>query len=246
MIWKPRQSSSVAVPRTPEGLRLYVIGDIHGRLDLLNETFARIDSDRGTQPADKALHVFLGDYVDRGPRSREVLDALIARADRYPVIYLKGNHESYFLNFLQDPSVFADWRHYGGLNTILSYGLTPPIAPDQRSNQELASNLNLALPEPHLQFLKKLELSFTCGDYFFVHAGVRPGIALSKQREEDLLWIRDEFLMHERPYEKIVVHGHTPVIEPDVQPNRINIDTGAYATGRLTCLVLDDDEKRFI
>ncbi len=208
--------------------------------------FARIDAERKTLAAEKMLHVFLGDYVDRGPRSREVLDALIARGRRHPAVFLKGNHESYLLRFLQDPEVLDAWRLYGGLDTILSYGLTPSIAPGEQECAALASSLIANLPKSHLRFLNSLKPSFSCGDYFFVHAGVRPGVLLSQQREEDLLWIRDEFLLHEDAYEKVIVHGHTPVVEPDVRPNRINIDTGAYATGRLTCLVLDDDERRFI
>jgi serine/threonine protein phosphatase 1 len=247
VIWKRRRRSrSITVPRAPEGIRIYAIGDVHGRLDLLTETFARIDADRKTLAAEKTLHVFLGDYVDRGPHSQEVLEALIARGRRHPAVYLKGNHESYFLEFLQDPEILATWRLYGGLNTVLSYGLTPSIIPDQQESAALASSLRAKLPKSHFRFLNSLKPSFTCGDYFFVHAGVRPGILLSEQREEDMLWIRDEFLLHEEAYEKVVVHGHTPVAEPDVRPNRINIDTGAYATGRLTCLVLDDDERRFI
>jgi serine/threonine protein phosphatase 1 len=247
VIWKwKRRSRSVDVPRAPEGLRIYAIGDVHGRADLLTDAFARIDADRKGRPVEETLHVFLGDYVDRGPRSREVLDALIARGRRHPAVYLKGNHESYLLEFLQAPEVLTTWRLYGGLHTILSYGLTPSIAPDQGECAALASSLGAHLPKSHLRFLNSLKPSFTCGDYFFVHAGVRPGIALAQQREEDLLWIREEFLLHEEAYEKVVVHGHTPVVEPDVRPNRINIDTGAYATGRLTCLVLDDDERRFI
>jgi serine/threonine protein phosphatase 1 len=247
VIWKrSRRSRSVARPRAAEGVRVYAIGDIHGRVDLLKETFARIDADREAFPAEKTLHVFLGDYVDRGPHSREVLDALIARGRRHPAEFLMGNHESYFLDFMRDPEILDTWRLYGGLNTLLSYGLTPSIIPDRQESVALASGLREKIPKSHLRLLSVLKPSFTCGDYFFVHAGVRPGVPLSHQREEDLLWIRDEFLLHEEAYGKVVVHGHTPVVEPDIRSNRINIDTGAYATGRLTCLVLDDEERRFI
>ncbi|MCI0467535.1 MAG: serine/threonine protein phosphatase, partial [Beijerinckiaceae bacterium] len=103
-----------------------------------------------------------------------------------------------------------------------------------------------AMPESHNLFLAGLQPSFTCGDYFFVHAGVRPGIPLASQNEEDLLWIRDDFLLHEKPFEKIIIHGHTPVMEPEVRRNRVNIDTGAYATGRLTCLRLEGDKIQFV
>jgi serine/threonine protein phosphatase 1 len=227
-------------------MRIYAIGDIHGRADLLVEKFARIDADLAHFPPERAIHVFLGDYVDRGPFSRDVLDLLIARGRRYPSVYLKGNHESYLVEFLNKPSAFVDWRQYGGLETILSYGLAPSLSANARECAALASSLNRALPDTHHDFLARLELSFSYGDYFFVHAGVRPGIPLAKQHEEDLLWIREDFLLHEDAFEKRIVHGHTPVMEPDVRPHRINIDTGAYATGRMTCLVLEDDQMRFI
>lgn len=139
-----------------------------------------------------------------------------------------------------------DWRHYGGFDTLVSYGLAPSPTPDARERAMLALGLERALPKIHRGFLETLKVSFTCGDFFFAHAGVRPGISLARQREEDLLWIREDFLLHEGAYEKIIIHGHTPVLEPDVRPNRINIDTGAYATGRLTCLVLERDQMQFI
>jgi serine/threonine protein phosphatase 1 len=232
--------------RVPEGVRLYAIGDIHGRADLLAQVFARIDASCVDIVADKAIHVFLGDYVDRGPRSREVLDLLIRRRLQYPLVCLKGNHEQYLLEFLNNPAVLDEWRRFGGLDTLLSYGLAPSLKPDGQESIVLSSNLNRALPESHRLFLNSLALSFTCGGFFFVHAGVRPGIALARQAQEDLLSIRDDFLLYEEAYEKVVVHGHTPVVKPDVRANRINIDTGAYATGRLTCLMLERDRMSFI
>jgi serine/threonine protein phosphatase 1 len=245
--WKPQfRSRHRPTATVPEGIRIYAIGDIHGRADLLAAMFARIDADRANFPADKAIHVFLGDYIDRGSSSREVLDLLIKRRSQYPVTYLKGNHESYLLEFLKNPTVLAGWRLYGGADTLRSYGLAPPLNPDEKECAVLASRLDQVLPEAHRRFLGALALSFTCGDFFFVHAGVRPGIALARQAQTDLLWIREEFLLHERAYEKTIVHGHTPVIEPDIRPHRINIDTGAYATGRLTCLVLERNHIRFI
>ena len=128
----------------------------------------------------------------------------------------------------------------------MSYGIKPSINADAPAQARLAVALGQALPESHRRFLDDLKTSFTCGDYFFVHAGVRPGIPLAKQREEDLLWIRQEFLLCEDDFGKIIVHGHTPVLQPDFHPNRINIDTGAYATGRLTCLVLETDKMRIL
>lgn len=246
MIWNARLRARTSKPRVPAGLRIYAIGDIHGRADLLATTFERIDAERADVPIEKTIHVFLGDYVDRGPFSREVLNQLIARGSQFPSVFLKGNHESYLTEFPKNPEIFADWRHYGGLETLLSYGLTPSLVPDGRERAVLAASLNRALPESHRDFLRHLKLSFTCGDFFFVHAGVRPGIPLARQREHDLLWIREDFLLNEERYEKLIVHGHTPVLTPDVRPNRINIDTGAYATGRLTCLVLERDQMRFM
>jgi serine/threonine protein phosphatase 1 len=232
--------------RVQDGVRVYAIGDIHGRADLLAEMFAQIDASLAGFSVDRAIHVFLGDYVDRGPQSREVLDLLIARRRQYPAVCLKGNHEGYFAEFLKNPTILDEWRRFGGLDTLLSYGFAPSLKPDEAERKALSAGLNRDLPESHRLFLNGLALSFTCGDFFFVHAGVRPGIPLARQAQEDLLSIRDDFLLHESAYEKVVVHGHTPVVRPDVRANRINIDTGAYATGRLTCLILESDRMSFI
>ena len=245
MIWKPTKKNK-RVAAIPDGLRIYAIGDIHGRADLLSDLFAQIDADRGNLPNDKAVHVFLGDYVDRGPDSREVIDMLIQRGRQYPSAFLRGNHESFLLNFLKDPAVFVEWRQFGGLPTIMSYGATPSLSPDQQERVALSTSLNRLVPELHRRFIDNKKLSFTSGDFYFVHAGVRPGIPLDRQREEDLLWIREDFLIHEGRFDKIIVHGHTPVKEPDIRLNRINIDTGAYASGKLTCLVLERQQKRFL
>jgi serine/threonine protein phosphatase 1 len=192
------------------------------------------------------VHVFLGDYIDRGPQSCEVLDMIIARRRRYHTICLKGNHETFMANFLEQPSVLSNWRHLGGFNTLLSYGITPSMNPSVAEQEEYAVALNQILPENHRTFLESLALSYECGDFFFVHAGVRPGVPLDCQLERDLLWIREDFLIHEANFDKMIVHGHTPVSQPDIRPNRINIDTGAYATGQLTCLVLEDDKMSFL
>ena len=242
---KPR-SQRLRTARVPEGVRVYAIGDVHGRADLLAEMFARIDDSLADFSAAKAIHIFLGDYVDRGPQSRQVLDLLIARRRQYNAVCLKGNHEGYLVEFLKNPAVLDEWRRYGGLDTLLSYGFAPSLKPDWSESRALSSGLNRDLPESHHLFLNSLALSFTCGDFFFVHAGARPGIPLARQSKEDLLSIRDDFLLHEGAYEKVVVHGHTPVVRPDIRANRINIDTGAYATGRLTCLILESDRMSFI
>ncbi len=233
-------------PSVPAGRRVYAVGDIHGRADLLARLLTRIDDDLKARPTTDSVQVFLGDYIDRGPSSREVIDLLIARRQEHVTIFLKGNHEDYALKFLSDPTVLSKWKELGGLDTLLSYGLTPEWRDDPESPHRVATALTQALPDAHHRFLQGLALSFTCGDYFFAHAGVRPGVPLQAQFQRDLFWIRDDFLLHEEDFGKIVVHGHTPAREPDIRSNRINIDTGAYATGRLTCLILEDDQMSFL
>jgi serine/threonine protein phosphatase 1 len=234
--WRSRKG--MVKPQLPEGVRIYAISDIHGCADLLEQLFTVIDADLERSRPPHPIQVFLGDYVDRGPESRRTLDLLIERSKSHHAVFLKGNHEAYLLDVLDDPAKFQDWRKYGGLQTLISYGLTPSLNPDLAEQVELMRQLKMALPEAHKGFLKRLRLTFTCGDFFFVHAGVRPGIRLSRQREADLLWIRDAFLESEENFGKYIVHGHTPVREPDIRPNRINIDTGAYATGNLTLLTV--------
>jgi serine/threonine protein phosphatase 1 len=240
--------SSMIEPRAriPDGVRIYAVGDIHGRLDLLDDVLARIEADIASNFTPQAIRVFLGDYIDRGPDSKRVLDRLIDLCAVQRTICLMGNHEAYLRDFLKNPAILGEWRHYGGLDTLLSYGLVPTIENDAKRQVQLASDLDKRLPPSHREFLGSLRQYFMCGDFFFVHAGVRPGVCLTQQSEDDLLWIRGNFLSCEDDFGKVVVHGHTPVAEPDIRPNRINIDTGAYATGRLTCLVLESDEVRFV
>ena len=232
--------------KVPDDIRVYAIGDVHGRADLLALLLQRIDSDLAARPVTRPLHVFLGDYVDRGPQSREVLDLIINRKKRHHTVNLKGNHEACLLKFLESPSALSAWQEIGGLTTLLSYGVTPIINATSVEQERLATAFNEALPESHRRFLGGLALSFSCGDFFFVHAGVRPGVSLNRQLRRDLLWIRDDFLLHEDNFDKMIVHGHSPVYEPDVRSNRINIDTGAYATGQLTCLMLEGTDVSFI
>jgi serine/threonine protein phosphatase 1 len=232
-----------AAPRLPEGLRVYAIGDVHGRADLLLELFVAIDQDIADYPPYRAVEVFLGDYIDRGPASAEVIDLLIRRSHMRRTVLLKGNHETFVIDFLKDPTVLGNWAQYGGLQTLMSYGLLPSVKADACKQTEIAEQFALALMERrHARFLGSLRTSFCCGDYFFVHAGVRPGVPLEGQSEEDLLWIRDDFLLHENDFGKMIVHGHTPVRDPDFRDNRINIDTGAYATSKLTCLIIEGAE----
>lgn len=228
-------------PRIQADWRLYVIGDVHGRADLLDRLLDRIDRHRLTNPCANHAVVMVGDYIDRGPASREVLDRLVAHVSTQRTVLLKGNHESYLLEFLKNPAILRDWRQYGGLQTLMSYGLKPSLNPDEREQIELARELNRALPKAHRAMLGTLPTKFTAGDFFFVHAGVRPGIRLEDQAEADLLWIRNDFLFCEDDFGKVIVHGHTPVQEIDIRANRINVDTGAYATGRLTCLTIEGE-----
>jgi serine/threonine protein phosphatase 1 len=245
--WKALASlSQRARPRIPDGQRIYVVGDVHGRADLLAPLLGRIDIDLKRHPIVRPMQVFLGDYIDRGPDSRQVIDLLIAFRRRHKSLFLKGNHELYVSQVLSDPCLLSEWRQMGGVNTLLSYGVTPAGRADPKADQDIANAFRHAMPDSHRRFIEGLSLSFICGDFFFAHAGVRPGIPLRQQHQQDLLWIREDFLFHEEDFGKVIVHGHTPTTQPDVKPNRINIDTGAYATGRLTCLVLEGDRMTFL
>ena len=221
------------------GIRIYAVGDVHGRIDLLERAMLQIDEHLLSNPAARPIEVYLGDYIDRGPGSRQVLDRLVNRHLNHTTVCLLGNHEIFMMEFLKRPEILIEWQNYGGLATLASYGLEPIMNASEAQQEELAAALERALPNSHRMFLEELALSFTCGDFFFVHAGVRPGVPLRRQSQDDLLWIREDFLLHEGSFGKIVVHGHTPVLQPELRANRINIDTGAYATGRLTCLVLE-------
>lgn len=230
----------------PAGLRLYVVGDIHGRADLLDELFSMIEADLARRPAIRTLHVFLGDYIDRGEFSRGTIDRLIQRQSTHECVFLKGNHELIAMGCLTDKASISTWMRLGGAQTLLSYGVRPSLRLAASELSAIQIAFQKALPRAHLQFLGGLQLQFVVGDYFFVHAGVKPNVPLSSQKEKDLLWIRDEFLSSTRDYGKIVVHGHTPTAEVEFRPNRINIDTGAYLTNRLTCLVLEHDQTMLI
>ena len=233
--------------RIADGVRIYAIGDVHGCSSLLEQLLALIEAHAAGFPSRRPILVFLGDYIDRGPSSLQVIDQLISLRRYREVIFLKGNHESYLVEFLKKPAILTEWFQYGGLDTLRSYGITPRSYFDPQEQECLSAALGHALNKRgHLEFFNGLKTSFVCDDFLFVHAGVRPGVALDQQREEDLLWIRDEFLHYEGDLGKIVVHGHTPVPHPEVCSNRINIDTGAYATGRLTCLIIERDQMKLI
>lgn len=223
-----------------EGLRIYAVGDIHGRSDLLAPLFAQVDADIARRPITRPVFVFLGDYIDRGSGSRETIDRLILQNEASECVFLKGNHESIALKCLTDPTLLDQWLRLGGVETLLSYGVPPDVLARGRPIVELQAAYHHSLPQAHFRFFRDLQSSFSCGDFFFAHAGVRPNVSLAQQKESDLLWIRDEFLGSSADFGKIVVHGHTPVQDIEIRPNRINLDTGAYATGRLSCLAIDN------
>jgi serine/threonine protein phosphatase 1 len=221
------------------GLRIYAVGDIHGRIDLLNELLALIDADIALRPTERPLYVFLGDYIDRGSSSRETIDRLIEHRATNESVFLKGNHELIAIKCLSDRDLFGQWLRLGGMETLISYGVSPELLASGRQIAKLQAAFHDALPHSHFRFFRDLQSSFARGDFFFAHAGVRPNVELSRQQESDLLWIREEFLSSNEDFGKIIVHGHTPTHEVEIRPNRINIDTGAFATGRLTCLVIE-------
>jgi serine/threonine protein phosphatase 1 len=233
-------------PSLPAELRIYAIGDIHGRLDLLDELLARISSDIALRPTARPLYVFLGDYIDRGSASRETIDRLIEHGKTHESVFLKGNHELIAIKCLSDRGLFDQWLRLGGLETLVSYGVPAETLANGKQIAELQSAFHGALPQAHFRFFRDLKNSFECGDFFFAHAGVKPNVELSRQKENDLLWIRGEFLTSTDDFGKIIVHGHTPTHEIEVASNRINIDTGAFATGRLSCLVLEGEELSVI
>ncbi len=233
----------------PGGRRIYAVGDVHGRADLLVRLIAEItaDASRGSFTG-RPILVFLGDYIDRGFQSREVIDVLLGESmSPFETYFLKGNHEAAMLQFLDDPQIGPRWASFGGIETLVSYGVRPPV---NRASSEAwaqaSADLKAALPSAHLRFLANLDLSVRIGDYVFVHAGVRPGVPLEKQTEQDMLWIRDAFLADRRPLGVVVVHGHTPAVLPYRDGRRVGLDTGAYLSGRLTAARFEHDSVEFL
>jgi serine/threonine protein phosphatase 1 len=236
---------AAVLPRVADGTRVYAIGDIHGRVDLLRGIERRIQDDAAAAPSAHKVVVYLGDYVDRGEHSREVIDWLLDHPlSDFERVHLLGNHEDSMLRFLTDVQIGPAWLTYGGGATLHSYGVKPPAS--DRDFVRAQVELRDRLPPRHLAFLRELSLSHVEGDYYFVHAGIKPGIPLDAQALEDMLWIRDEFLFSRVDFGKIVVHGHTITDAPEVKRNRIGIDTGAFASGKLTCLVLDGESWSFL
>ncbi|MDQ1194997.1 metallophosphoesterase [Agrobacterium sp. SORGH_AS 787] len=240
-----REEVTIARPaaRVPDGVRVYVIGDVHGRADLLAQTFAKIDANEAAHPFKRNVTVLLGDYVDRGLRSREVIDQLIERQMTRRVVTLRGNHDDSMLRALNDMDIALRWLAAGGRETLHAYGITVPVNIDRDNVHTVMALAVKQIPAEHKSFLERLRLYVTIGDYAFVHAGIRPGIALENQSAVDLMSIRQPFLDCVLPHDFIIVHGHTPVTSPVFRSNRINVDTGAYITGNLTCLVLEEDRQ---
>lgn len=241
----PQPVTETLPPRIGPGERIYSIGDIHGRHDLLRQLHGMIESDAAGHDGKNTV-VYLGDCIDRGDHSRAVIDELLdAPLPGFEAVTLMGNHEQTLLDFLQHPRAAAGWLQWGGRETLASYGvhLQSNARPEP---EEIRDRLDSELPRRHLDFFRNLQMMHVAGDYLFVHAGIRPGVTLQEQRNEDLLWIREDFINSRQQHEHIVVHGHSISEEVEFHSNRIGIDTGAYCTGVLTCLVLEGEERRLL
>lgn len=237
---------SSTTPRVPAGVLAYAIGDVHGRLDLLDELLAKIRTEIVARPEARNHIVMLGDLIDRGPQSRGVIDRLRGFADRDIELHiLSGNHEEVLLRLLEgEYELIPSWLKYGGAQTLQSYGVDVPALRGV-SDEAALQLIRRAVPPEHKSFLESLSDTIRIGDYLFVHAGIRPRVDLSEQCQSDLRWIREPFLGDDTDHGFVVVHGHTITGEVVERPNRIGIDTGAYTTGRLTALGLEG-EKRWV
>ena len=231
-------------PHAPRGYRAYAVGDIHGRLDLLDQILAAVEQDAERRPARKTLVVFLGDLIDRGPDSRGVVERLRTyRHDRLKPYFLAGNHEEVLLRLLAgELGIIDSWLKFGGAECLASYGADPAVLVGQSERTALAI-VRKVIPEEHAIFLGSFADTLKFGDYLFVHAGIRPGLDLTLQTQSDLRWIRSPFLEHEEDHGFMIVHGHSINDTIDERPNRIGIDTGAYRTGVLTALALEGKER---
>jgi serine/threonine protein phosphatase 1 len=235
-----------AYPPAPAGLVIYAIGDIHGRADLLDQIHGLIDEDAATCDTTRKVEIYLGDYIDRGPEPATVVSRLIQRAGRTNAVFLRGNHEQFLLDFLDGVDCWAGWRAVGCVTSCLSYGIKPDLLSFNAPAEAVRETLGQNLPQNHLQFYADTGSYCHIGPYLFVHAGIRPGIPLEAQVPADLLNIRGSFLDFEGDFGWIVIHGHTAVDTPDLRKHRINIDTGAFATNRLTCLRVDGNGVGFL
>ena len=244
-MWPGRSRPEPAAPQVPDGRRVYAVGDIHGHGRLLTRLRASIAEDAGRHPRTQPVIVYLGDYVDRGPTSAEVIETLASHPlPGFQHYTLLGNHEDMFMRFLGDVGIGPVWFHNGARATLASYGVTMAEEPeDEAAFTDIQRRINDRLPAHHRAFLRGLRPWHREGDYLFVHAGLRPGRAIEQQNVEDLIWIRDEFLDAQDDFGAVVVHGHSVRAAPEFRANRIGIDTGAYKTGVLTALVLDGDSQ---
>jgi serine/threonine protein phosphatase 1 len=243
---KPEPAAEARPAEVESGRRIYCIGDVHGRVDLLRTLHATIADDaRGFSGARTVI--YLGDLIDRGMNSNEVVDLLLDEPlDAFEAIHLKGNHEQTLLDFLRYPEQAAGWFTWGGRETLLSYGVSLPPGMRAPDPEQVRDDLLTRLPSRHTDFYRRMPVYHQSGDYLFVHAGIRPGVPLQEQRDSDLMWIRGEFLESEADHGCVVVHGHSISPHVEMRPNRIGIDTGAFHTGVLTCLVLEGRERRIL
>jgi len=249
MFWSVLRREETPATHIPDGTRAYAIGDIHGCVDLLHELHAKILADSAdAPPSTKTIAVYLGDYVDRGADSRGVIDLLLGNPlPGFDCIHLMGNHDEMFLEFLQHASFGELWLAAGGAATVKSYGVKiETMKLGLGKYQAIRDSLQQAVSTTHLEFLSHLRTSYELGNCFFVHAGIRPGTKLSDQTPRDLLWIREVFTQSKSDHGKIVVHGHSSRERIEVRPNRINVDTQAYDTKRLSCVVLESTTQRFL
>ena len=230
----------------PQGLRVYAIGDVHGHSDLLEGMAGAIEADLQRNRPERALAVFLGDYVDRGPDSAGVIERLAQGRFPTPLITLRGNHEDMMMRAIASADAMAPWCRSGGIETIESYAIDAGKTARRKGLGKLRRELLDRLPESHRAFLAHTELSYAIGDYFFVHAGARPGVPLHRQIDTDLMWIRHEFSGSDYDFGKAIVHGHTPHRRPENEPRRVNVDTGAFKWGVLTCVALEGTGRRFL
>ncbi len=238
---------AVLAPRTfsvPANTRVYAVGDIHGKDGLLKKMLSAIAADAVKYPNTKIIEIFLGDYVDRGMGSRQVIDLLLETpVNGHERIFLKGNHEEAMLKFLDEPMVLREWASFGGYATLASYGIQIPQSMQPAAVAEMRDRLLKNLPPTHLNFLRNLRLMYPIGDYLFVHAGIDPKVPLEEQHADKLLWIRQPFLQHSDYFEQYVVHGHTPVAVPEIRNNRANLDVSAAVKNSLCALVVNEDER---
>jgi calcineurin-like phosphoesterase family protein len=238
----------VAFPRTPDGCQIYAVGDLHGRFDLLRRIQDRIAEDAAKSGGVAKTIIYLGDYVDRGPQSFEIIDALTNETlPGFDRIFLKGNHEDMLLRFLDNGDCAETWLANGGVETLASYGIEADrFLWTVDAVEDLRRQFSAIMPVVHMRFFRSLDLYRVFGDYIFVHAGLRPETGLADQKERDFMWIRHDFLKCESAFPGIVVHGHSISPQPEFKTNRIGIDTGAYRSGKLTCLVLTGEGRRVL